>query len=1444
MESIDESASWEVGKRPAVRPEDSAPRRWGWRPELIVESLEQRQLLSITPSYNPVTKTLTFTDPANLNDNLTLGVSSGDIEYSTDGVNFSQYVALTDLSAIVVHLGSGNDTLNIAPTLSDVLSTDNITVQDAGGTGQNTLASLASAADATQTWNLSGAGTGTLDGQVRFGGVANLVGGYGTDNFVLGAGMQGSGSDMTITAGVGDNATLDFSAYTAPVTVDLSAGTATDLASVTDLINVIGGSGLNTITGDSENSTITAGPGDNVLTAGSGLDTFVFNADVDHGNTQIYGGTNASTATLDFSPTQNTPITVDLSSTAAQAVTNNLSLTLESGSTVNDVIGGASTNTITANSADDDITAGTGDNVLTEGTGLDTFTFDADADSGNTQIYGTSSDGMATLDFSPTQSTAINVDLSKTVAQDVTPKLKLTLEPGNTVDQVIGGQDANTFTPNNAGDVLQGGGGTNTYMLDADLSLGPVAIETTEGAVDTLDFAPTQQTAVTVDLSQGNPQTITSTFSLLLEPAGGITGVIGGQAANTVTGNSLNNVFTTGPGNNTFTPGSGNDTVAIDADTAGGTDLINAPTASGGTTTLDFLSTKNSAVTVSLASTAAQQVTTNLSLTLAAGNDAGGVIGGAAANTVTGNGQNDVFIAGPGNNTFTPGSGNDTFAIDADTADGTDRINAPTSSGGTTTLDFSSTKNSAVKASLASTAAQQVTAKLSLTLATGNDVDGVIGGGGASTVTGNGQADTFTAGTSNNTLIPGSGAVTFLIDADTDQGSDVVDAGAGGAVTLNFSATQKANLDVNLSLTSQQTIASGLTLTLGTTVNGFIGGAGNDTITAGPGGDTIDGGGGNNTFAFDADNPLGSVAITDNDADGVDTLDFSGTQTEAVSINLGLATAQPVDSNLTLTLASASLISNVKGGGGNNTIVANNNLHDTITAGTGNNTITGGAGLDTFAFNADLDHGSQVIYGVSGGGPATLDFSATQTTSIDVNLALTTPQTIAGMTLTLEPGNTVENLVGGAGNDTLTGNAGNNILTAGKGNDSLVGGGGSDVYVFPAGFGNDTIEGTTGGAADAAPTIVVSGDVSLQAGSTSGTMRIVAQDGNTITVPDPATSLTIDADGLTLVSVDPSLKAALSFAGGDFTINQSINLGSASFTLDEQNINLTHSVYTTGDISLTADAEAFTPDFYFAGIPPVTQSTSVDISGTAADPTVLVGDNVTIKATANNAKPAKNAVSSSPFLHTVAGIPGVDLGHRRCGEHHADHQHQHRGEHDHRRLGDRDDPGSIGFRGRHQHHQPRVNRPVGRAGHVELHRRYRLGRDHRCGGQRHHQQRGHQHDHGRDDQPLARRLGTRGEGAGLRRRRRRVRRDRAYFRGSGRHDQCNGRQRVGNLDGESGHHQRVVRRGHVRRVRPGGRDHGLVHRRRDLRRRDARRRPGHHGRGELESDRLRGDSGG
>ncbi len=628
--------------------------RRGWRPELGVESLENRVLLSVTPTYS--NGVLTFTDPANISDNLTLRVAAGNVDYSTDGVNYTQSEPLAVLQSITVQLGNGNDSLTVDPTLSDVLAPDNIALDDVGGAGQNTLASVAGAADPANTWDINSPGAGTLDQNITFSGMTNLLGGSGSDTFSLGAGMQNSQSAMAINGGLG-LATLDYSAYTGPVTVNLATGAATDLARISNISNVTGGSGLNTITGNARDSIITAGPGDNVFTPGVGRDTFVFNADIDHGATRIYGAAAAGSATLDFSPTQNAAVTLDLSSASAQNVTPSLTLTLEPANTVTDVIGGGGLNTITANSGTDNITAGPGNNVLIEGTGDDTFTFNADVDHGSTQIIGTSADGLGTLDFSPTLNTAVTVDLSSTSAQNVTPNLSLTLSPGNTVDAFVGGQNANTITPNGGGDVLQGGSGTNTYVLNADLSLGSVAIISTEGSVDTLDFSPTQHSPVTIDLTQQNSQAVNQNLTLLLAPIGAIANVIGGGGTNTITGDGLDNVITAGPGGNVLTAGTGNDTFAFNADTALGATQIFGATGGTGVNTLDFSATRSTPITVDLSNTSSQNVTANLALTLEPGNTVDNVIGGAASNTITANSASDTITAGPGNNILTAGAG-------------------------------------------------------------------------------------------------------------------------------------------------------------------------------------------------------------------------------------------------------------------------------------------------------------------------------------------------------------------------------------------------------------------------------------------------------------------------------------------------------------------------------------------------------------------------------------------------------------------------------------------------------------------------------------------------------------------------------------------------------------------------------------------------------------------
>ena len=219
------------------------------------------------------------------------------------------------------------------------------------------------------------------------------------------------------------------------------------------------------------------------------------------------------------------------------------------------------------------------------------------------------------------------------------------------------------------------------------------------------------------------------------------------------------------------------------------------------------------------------------------------------------------------------------------------------------------------------------------------------------------------------------------------------------------------------------------------------------------------------------------------------------------------------------------------------------------------------------------------------------------------------------MTLTLEPGTPVENLMGGNGNDTLIGNAASNLLTAGTGNDTLIGGGGTDTYVFPSDPGNDTIRGTIAGAADPTPTIVVNGSVSLLPGSTPGTMEIMAQNDSIITFADPATSLTIAANAVNVAGLDSALKARLSFMGGTYTIDGKIDAGSGGLSVNASNININSKITTTGDITLTANAYGgiFVPGLIQqAGAGP--QISSITLGPNAQ----LSGANVTLSGDAND----------------------------------------------------------------------------------------------------------------------------------------------------------------------------------------------------------------------------------
>jgi Ca2+-binding RTX toxin-like protein len=254
------------------------------------------------------------------------------------------------------------------------------------------------------------------------------------------------------------------------------------------------------------------------------------------------------------------------------------------------------------------------------------------------------------------------------------------------------------------------------------------------------------------------------------------------------------------------------------------------------------------------------------------------------------------------------------------------------------------------------------------------------------------------------------------------------------------------------------------------------GGSGNDILTGGIGNDTLNGGDGTDVFVIDADVDTGIDTILETTTGGVDILDFRTTTGKAITLNLGILTAQTIATNVQLVVPAATIeyvyggslgdnftgnvLNNyLLGGAGNDTLNGGLGI-DYLSGGLGNDRLIGGDGSDIFLIDADVDKGIDTIFESATGGVDTIDFRSTTTKGIEIDLAITTIQTLAlGVQLILQTV-TVENAYGGNGNDYIAGNILNNYLLGGTGDDQLAGGVGNDTLY--GNLGNDYITGDDG----------------------------------------------------------------------------------------------------------------------------------------------------------------------------------------------------------------------------------------------------------------------------------------------------------------------------------------------------------------------------------------------
>ncbi len=316
----------------------------------------------------------------------------------------------------------------------------------------------------------------------------------------------------------------------------------------------------------------------------------------------------------------------------------------------------------------------------------------------------------------------------------------------------------------------------------------------------------------------------------------------------------------------------------------------------------------------------------------------------------------------------------------------------------------------------------------------------------------------------------------------------------GGTDTLDFSGFNQNQL-INLNAESFSSVGGlqgNVSIARGVTLENAVGGSGNDTlignqennrITGGRGSDRQTGGAGADTFVYDSasdstpENPDQLMDFTT----GVDRIDVSGLLKTAgiKSLNFGALTGRPGDAVLTFDHAQgeASLSIDLTGNGKADLYVKSKGEikpADVIAQGGAKDDPEADSRPDrkpkpdpnpnprnvntTYGFNSNSGDTASSLTSSSDkprfrvkddDGIDTLDFSGFSQSQI-IDLHAGSFSDLGGMkaNVSIDDTSTIENAVGGEGNDLLIGNHVNNVFRGRGGSDKLWGGGGSDTFVY------------------------------------------------------------------------------------------------------------------------------------------------------------------------------------------------------------------------------------------------------------------------------------------------------------------------------------------------------------------------------------------------------------
>jgi Ca2+-binding RTX toxin-like protein len=498
-----------------------------------------------------------------------------------------------------------------------------------------------------------------------------------------------------------------------------------------------------TLSGVATAATLSGGGGDDVLTGGDGVDTLNAGADADRldggagndtlsgdpGDDTLIGGTGADifnggtgTDLADFS-LRTSPVTVSMDAVAndgAPAEADNVRTDVENatGGSGNDVlIGGTVANVLAGGSGEDSLDGDAGNDVLdggidadvlTGGAGTDGVTYATRVAPVTVALDGLGGDGEAGED--------------DTIRADVEA-----VTGGAADDLLVGGPAVDTLSGGQGADVLRGEAGADVLNGDDgdDVLEGGSAGDTFAGGagVDTADYAA-RTVALTIDLdgAADDGETVENDN---VRPD--MERVLGGAGDDTLTGNNAVNVLSGGAGNDLLDPGRGAGDQLI-----GGLDSDTVTYATRTATVsldADGLADDGEAGEADVIDT-----------------DVENLVGGSAADRLTGTAGANVLSGGAGN----------------DVLDGRDGADVLLGGAGTDTADYSA-RAAAVTAD-PDGAADDGELGEGDTIET--DVEGSAGGAGN---------DILTGGTGSNVLSGGDGADVL----DGLQGDDDLDGGLG-----------------------------------------------------------------------------------------------------------------------------------------------------------------------------------------------------------------------------------------------------------------------------------------------------------------------------------------------------------------------------------------------------------------------------------------------------------------------------------------------------------------------------------------------------------------------------------------------------------------------------------------------------------------------------------------